>query len=89
MQRDQVRAAVQAVAEYDFGRTATALFELDRLINASHGDTDALFRALAEMTAAPETFTDNIAYARDRLDTFSPERQIAAMERLIRLLTGS
>ena len=54
-----------------------------------HGDADALFQALAEMVAAPETFTDNIDYARDRLKTFSPQRQIEAMQRLIQLLTES
>ena len=54
-----------------------------------HGSADTLFQALAEMATTPETFTDNIDYARNRLDTFSPERQITEMQRLIRLLTGS
>lgn len=55
MRHDQVRAAVQAVAEYDFGRTAAALFELDRLINASHGDSEARSWIEAELARILES----------------------------------
>lgn len=41
MQQEQVQATVRAIAGYDFGKSTTALFELDRLINASHGDRQA------------------------------------------------
>ena len=46
MQPDEVQAAVRSIAEYDFGKSANALFEVDRLINASHGDREA--RSLIE-----------------------------------------
>ena len=41
MQREQVQSVARAVVGYDFGKSATALFELDRLINATHGDGEA------------------------------------------------
>ena len=53
-----------------------------------HGSSAALFKALAAMHAAPETFTNNRDYARERLNAFSPERQIEEMEKLIGGLTA-
>lgn len=41
MQRETIRQAVRAVSAYDFGESTSALFELDRLINESHGDAEA------------------------------------------------
>ena len=54
-----------------------------------HGSAAALFEALAAMHAAPETFTSNLAYAKERLAAFAPERQTAILERLIHRLTPS
>ncbi len=41
MRRQQVERAVRAVLSYDFGESASTLFEVDRLINESHGDSEA------------------------------------------------
>ena len=41
MQREQIERAVRAISSYDFGESTSALFEVDRLINESHGDQRA------------------------------------------------
>ena len=41
MQLEQIEQAVRAISDYDFGKSAAALFEVDRLINESHGDDQA------------------------------------------------
>lgn len=41
MDRERIRRAAEAISAYDFGRSTAALFEMDRLINASHGDDGA------------------------------------------------
>ena len=38
MDREGIARAVRGVSAYDFGEPATALFEVDRLINDAHGD---------------------------------------------------
>ncbi|MBY6117293.1 glycosyltransferase [Mameliella alba] len=48
-----------------------------------HGNARALCEGLERMYHNPETFTDNIDYARDRLAAFAPERQTAAITRII------
>lgn len=41
MQREKIQQAVRAVLSYDFGESTSALFEVDRMINESHGDPQA------------------------------------------------
>lgn len=41
MQRERIQRAVRAVSSYDFGKSTSALFEVDRLINESHGNPEA------------------------------------------------
>ena len=52
MQRDRIEHAVRAVSAYDFGKSAAALFEVDRLINESHGDAQARAWLEEELAAA-------------------------------------
>lgn len=41
MDREHIRKSVRSIAGYDFGGSTTPLFEVDSLINASHGDARA------------------------------------------------
>ena len=41
MQREGIVQAVQRLSSYDFGESASVLFEVDGLINESHGDQQA------------------------------------------------
>ena len=41
MDRERIRQAVRAIGSYDFGESTTPLFEVDTLINASHGEPQA------------------------------------------------
>jgi hypothetical protein len=41
MERERIEQAVRAASSYDFGDSASALFEVDRLINESYADTEA------------------------------------------------
>ena len=50
MQRERINRTVRAVSSYDFGGSTAALFELDRLVNESHGNREA--RALIERELA-------------------------------------
>lgn len=55
MQRERIERAVRALAAYDFGESTSPLFELDRLINESHGDVKArssIERELAKLLAS-------------------------------------
>ena len=52
MQRERIEKAVRALTAYDFGESTSALFEIDRLINESHGDMEArssIERGLAKL----------------------------------------
>lgn len=54
-----------------------------------HGDADAIAEALISMYGRAETFTDNRAYAEERLRTFSAARQIASLSRLMHKVTAT
>lgn len=41
MKRGRIERAVRGFLSYDFGESASPLFEVDRLINESHGDAEA------------------------------------------------
>lgn len=41
MQRERIEKAVRALWSYDFGKPTSPLFEIDQLINESHGDPKA------------------------------------------------
>jgi len=41
MDRERIRQAVGAIGNYAFGESTTPLFEVDALINASHGEAQA------------------------------------------------
>ena len=41
MRQERIEKAVRALAAYDYGESTSALFEIDRLINESHGDVEA------------------------------------------------
>ena len=41
MLREHIKKAARAMSSYDFGASTDALFEVDRLINESHGDSEA------------------------------------------------
>ena len=51
MDRDGIARAVRGVSAYDFGEAARALFEVDRLINHSHGDSRARLLIERELAA--------------------------------------
>ncbi len=55
MERDSVQRAVRGVLSYDFGKSASALFEVDRLINESHGDRRARSWIEAELAELLES----------------------------------
>ena len=54
MQRERIEHAVRAVSDYDFGKSTATLFEVDRLINESHGDAQARAWLEEELAAALE-----------------------------------
>lgn len=54
-----------------------------------HADAAAIAQALQEMLVNPATFSDNRAYAEDRLAAFSAQKQIAALSRLMHQVTGT
>lgn len=55
MQRERIEKAVRAIAEYDYGLSASALFEVDRLINETHGDPDSRSWMERELASVLET----------------------------------
>ncbi len=55
MRQDHIEQAVRAISNYDFGRSAVALFELDSLINAAHGDRAARDLIERELAGILET----------------------------------
>ncbi|KAA8610026.1 glycosyltransferase [Salipiger aestuarii] len=48
-----------------------------------HGSADALYTAMRSMWETPGSFTDNAAYARERLETFSGTGQAERLDALI------
>lgn len=51
MDQAGIARAVRGVSAYDFGEPANALFEVDRLINDSHGDAPARLLIESELAA--------------------------------------
>ena len=51
MDREGIARTVQGVSAYDYGESAAALFEVDRLINDSHGDAGARLLIERELAA--------------------------------------
>lgn len=51
-----------------------------------HGNATALFEAMRDMYDSDRAFSDNRAYAQDRLERFSPDRQIQSISQLIHRL---
>ena len=51
MDQEDIARVVQGVSAYDFGEPATDLFEVDRLINDSHGDARARLLIERELAA--------------------------------------
>lgn len=55
MQRERIEKAARSLAAYDYGESTDALFEIDRLINESHGDSESrsqIEQALAALLGA-------------------------------------
>ena len=55
MDREGIARAVRGVSRYDFGEPATALFEVDRLINDAYGDARARLLIERELAALLDT----------------------------------
>ena len=85
MQREQVQSVARAVVGYDFGKSAIALFELDRLINATHADSEA--RAWIEAELAQILETDASLAAKQevcrRLWRIGTDASLGALDKLL------
>ena len=54
-----------------------------------HGNVEVMADAIVDMWRDPSVFADNLAYAKDRLQLFSPETQIFNLRRIIKELQSS
>ncbi|XSG86625.1 MAG: glycosyltransferase [Methylohalobius sp. ZOD2] len=54
-----------------------------------HGDSKAICTALTEFCKGRDAFTDNLAYAKERLAIFSEQRQITSLSQVIERVCGT
>ncbi len=85
MLRERIQEAARAASSYDFGESTSALFEIDRLINESHGDSEArslIEQELAALLGAPASLAAKQEACR-RLWRIGSDRSLDALRPML------